>query len=239
MRKTVLVNGASRGIGRAIVEKFTEEGYRVAFTYKDSEEAARELSATTGSLAIRADTACEKDVIQAVARAEEELFGIGCLVNNAAIAGFSLFTEISLEEWNRFLGVNLTGAFLYSREVLKRMLPRHEGKIINIASMWGVTGASCEVHYSAAKAGLIGMTRALAKEVGPSGITVNAIAPGVILTDMNRALSGADLAALREETPLARLGTTEDIARAVYFLAGEGGDFITGEVLNVNGGFVI
>ena len=108
-----------------------------------------------------------------------------------------------------------------------------------MASMWGVTGASCEVHYSAAKAGLIGMTRALAKEVGPSGITVNAVAPGVIMTDMNRALSEEDLAALREETPLMKLGTAEDVARAVLFLAGEGGDFITGEVLNVNGGFVI
>ena len=239
MKQTVLVNGGSRGIGRAIVETFARGGYRVAFTYKNSEEAARELSASTGALAICADTACEEDVRRAVAYAEEELCGIGCLINNAAVAGFSLFTEITLEEWNRFFAVNLTGAFLYSREVLRRMLVRHEGKIINIASMWGVTGASCEVHYSAAKAGMIGMTRALAKEVGPSGITVNAIAPGVIMTDMNRALSEEDLAALREETPLSRLGTPEDVARAAYFLAGEGGDFITGEVLSVNGGFVI
>lgn len=239
MKKTLLVNGGSRGIGRAIVEKFTEDGYRVAFTYKSSGEAARELAEKTGALALFADTASEGDVMRAVARAEEELSGIGCLVNNAAVAGFSLFTDITLEEWNRFFSVNLTGAFLYSREVLKRMIPRHEGKIINIASMWGVTGASCEVHYSAAKAGMIGMTRALAKEVGPSGITVNAVAPGVILTDMNRALSEEDLAALREETPLMRLGMPEDIARAVAYLAGDGGDFITGEVLNVNGGFVI
>lgn len=239
MKKTVLVNGGSRGIGRAVVEAFAHRGYRVAFTYKNSEEAARCLALSVGALAIRADTACEEEVVAAVARAEEELSGIGCLVNNAAVAGFSLFTDITLSEWNRFLSVNLTGAFLYSREVLKYMLPRHEGKIVNMASMWGVTGASCEVHYSAAKAGLIGMTRALAKEVGPSGITVNAVAPGVIMTDMNRALSEDDLAALREETPLMKLGTAEDVARAVLFLAGEGGDFITGEVLNVNGGFVI
>lgn len=239
MKKTVLVNGGSRGIGRAIVEKFSEEGFRVAFTYRNSKDAAEELAAKTGALAIRADTAREEDVAGAVDLAERELSGIGCLVNNAAVAGFSLFTDISLEEWNRFFSVNLTGAFLYSREVLKRMIPRHEGKIVNIASMWGVTGASCEVHYSAAKAGMIGMTRALAKEVGPSGITVNAVAPGVILTDMNRALSEEDLSALRDETPLMRLGLPEDVARAVLFLAGDGGDFITGEVLNVNGGFVI
>lgn len=239
MKKTILVNGGSRGIGKAIVELFATAGWQVAFTYKSSAEEAAFLSERTGALALRADTACEEEVIAAVEKAEEALSGIGCLVNNAAVSSFSLFTDITLADWNSLFSVNLTGAFLYSREVLRHMLSRHAGKIVNIASMWGVTGASCEVHYSAAKAGMIGMTRALAKEVAPSGITVNAIAPGVIMTDMNRALSEEDLRALCEETPLGRLGRVEDVAEAVRYLAEESGDFVTGQVLQVNGGFVI
>ena len=135
--------------------------------------------------------------------------------------------------------MNVTGPFLYCREVLPAMIAKKHGRIINISSMWGVTGASCEVHYSATKAALNGMTRALAREVGPSGITVNAIAPGVIETEMNASLSPADLAALCEETPLCRLGTPREVAEAAYFLAGDGAAFITGQVLGVNGGFVI
>ncbi len=236
--QSVLITGGSRGIGRAMVELFAKEGYRVAFTYLSSEKAARELSARTGALAILADCEREDTILSAVAEAEAALGGIDCLINNAAISGFSLLTDITTEEWDRFLRVNLTAPFIFSRAVLPAMIRKGQGRIVNITSMWGLVGASCEVHYSATKAGLIGFTKALAKEVGPSGITVNAIAPGVIETDMNRSLSEEDLSALKEETPLSRLGKPEEIARAALFLCSEGAGFITGEIMNISGGFI-
>ena len=237
--RSVLVNGASRGIGAEIVRLFCERGYRVAFTYKSSAQAAARLASETGALAIVADSASEGEVIRAVAEARDFLESIDVLVNVAAISSFSLFTDITAEEWSRIFAVNVNGAFYYSRAVLPEMIARKSGRIINISSMWGSVGASCEVHYSATKAALDGMTRALAKEVAPSGITVNAVAPGVIATDMNSALSEDAIEALREETPLGRLGTPRDVAEAVLFLAGESGDFITGQIIGVNGGFVI
>ena len=236
--QSVLITGGSRGIGRAMVELFSSEGYRVAFTYLSSVEEAKVLAAKTGALAIRADAEREDEILAAVATAEEALGGIDCLINNAAIAGFSLVTDITTAEWERFLRVNLTAPFIFSRAVLPSMIRKQKGRIVNISSMWGLVGASCEVHYSATKAGLIGFTKALAKEVGPSGITVNAIAPGVIETDMNRALSEDDLAALREETPVSRLGRPEEVARAALFLCSEGASFITGEIMNISGGFI-
>lgn len=236
--RSVLITGGSRGIGRAMVELFAKEGYRVAFTYLSSEKEAKALSEKTGALAIRADSEKEDEILSAVAEAEAALGGIDCLINNAAISGFSLLTDITTEEWDRFLRVNLTAPFIFSRAVLPAMIRKGQGRIVNITSMWGLVGASCEVHYSATKAGLIGFTKALAKEVGPSGITVNAIAPGVIETDMNRALSEEDLSALREETPLSRLGKPEEIARAALFLCSEDASFITGEIMNISGGFI-
>ena len=236
--RSVLITGGSRGIGRAMVELFAAEGWQVAFTYLRSEDAAKSLSDQTGALAIRADAESESEILASVKAAEDAFGSVDCLINNAAISGFSLVTDIKTEEWERFLRINLTAPFLYARAVLPSMIRKQKGRIINISSMWGLVGASCEVHYSAAKAGLIGFTKALAKEVGPSGITVNAIAPGVIETDMNRALSEEDLAALREETPLSRLGRPEEVARAALFLASEDAGFITGEVLNLSGGFV-
>lgn len=237
--KTVLITGGSRGIGRAMVELFSKNGYKVAFTYKNSENEAKNLAELTGALAICADSAIEADVLNAVDIARDRLGRIDCLINNAGISSFSLFTDITLDEWNRHLAVNLTGAFLYSKAVIPGMVSRKQGRIINITSMWGVVGSSCEVHYSTAKAGLIGMTKALAKELGPSGITVNAIAPGLIDTDMNRGLSDADIAAVAEETPLMRIGYAEEVARAALFLAGEGAGFITGEIMNVSGGYIM
>ncbi|MBQ8268119.1 MAG: 3-oxoacyl-ACP reductase FabG [Clostridia bacterium] len=236
--QSVLITGASRGIGRAMVELFASEGYQVAFTYLSSEKEARALSQKTGALALRADCEREEEILSAVSEAEAALGGIDCLINNAAISGFSLLTDITTEEWNRFLRINLTAPFIYSRAVLPAMIRKGRGRIVNITSMWGLVGASCEVHYSAAKAGLIGFTKALAKEVGPSGITVNAIAPGVIETDMNRSLSEEDLIALKDETPLSRLGRPEEIARAALFLCSEGAGFITGEIMNISGGFI-
>ena len=216
--KTVLITGGSRGIGSELVRHFASAGYSVAFTYKSSVSEAEALSAKTGALAIRADSANESEVKEAVAKTFETYGSVDCLINNAAISSFSLFTDITLEEWNNMVAVNLTGAFLYSKSVIPDMLRRKQGRIINITSMWGLVGASCEVHYSATKAALIGMTKALAKELGPSGITVNAIAPGVINTEMNAKLSDEDKEALVNDTPLMRIGEPSDIAAAALFL---------------------
>ena len=237
--KTVLVTGASRGIGREIVRAFATAGYRVSFTYLNSEDMASELSREGGALAIRADSARADECIGAVDRAISEFGGIDILVNNAAISDFSLFTDISLEKWNNIIGINLTSAFIYSRECVKDMLKRKSGAIVNITSMWGVVGASCEVAYSTAKAGLIGMTKALAKELGPSGIRVNAVAPGVINTDMNKRIAKEDMEALKDETPLMRIGEPSEIARAVMFLSSDESSFITGDVINATGGFIV
>lgn len=237
--KTALVTGGSRGIGRAVVEELCRNGYSVAFTYKNSETEAKSLAESTGAIAIKADSAIEADVISAVEYATETLGKIDCLVNNAGVSAFSLFGDITLDEWNRVFAVNLTGAFLYSREVSRGMINRKCGKIINISSIWGLVGSSCEVHYSASKAGLIGMTKALAKELGPSGITVNAIAPGVIDTEMNASLGAETLEGLKEETPLMRLGLASEVAKSVLYLSSDGANFVTGQVLNVSGGFVI
>jgi 3-oxoacyl-[acyl-carrier protein] reductase len=237
--KTVLITGGSRGIGRACAELFAANGYNVAFTYKNSENEAKNLAESINALAIRADSEVESDVIGAVEATLSEYGKIDCLINNAGISSFSLFTDLTLDEWQKTINVNLTGAFLYSRETVRSMISRKNGKIINITSMWGLVGSSCEVHYSASKAGLIGLTKALAKELGPSGITVNAIAPGVIDTDMNKALSEEDLKALEDETPLMRIGRAEEVARCALYLAGDAADFITGEVINLSGGLVI
>ncbi len=236
--RSVLITGGSRGIGRAMVELFSAEGFRVAFTYLRSECEARALAEKTGAIAIRADAENESEILASVETARLSLGRIDCLINNAAVSAFSLLTDTASEDWERMLRINLTAPFLYSRAVLPEMIRAGQGRIVNISSMWGLVGASCEVPYSAAKAGLIGFTKALAKEVGPSGITVNAIAPGVIETDMNRALSEEALGALKEETPLCRLGRPEEVARAALFLCSEHAGFITGEILNISGGFV-
>ncbi len=236
--KNVLVTGGSRGIGKAIVEAFCGAGYNVAFTYKSSDKAAEELKMSTGALAIKADSEREEDIIRAVKLTKEALGSVDILVNNAAVSSVSLITDVSLEEWNRVMNTSVTGAFLFSKCVLPHMIREKWGRIINISSMWGIVGASCEVHYSTAKAALIGFTKALAKEVGPSGITVNAIAPGVVRTDMNAAFSDEDMKALEDETPVGRIAEPAEIARAVLFLASEESGFITGDVMNVSGGFI-
>lgn len=237
--KTVLITGGSRGIGEAAVRLFAKEGYAVAFTYKDSAERAASLAAECGALALRADSSSDDEIRLAVERAISELGHIDCLVNNAGVSMFGLICDTAPEEWDSLFRTNVTGAYLYSSYVLRDMIKRHSGRIINISSVWGLVGASYEVCYSSAKAALIGMTKALAKEVGPSGITVNAIAPGVIETDMNLSLSEDDLSALCEQTPLGRLGSPSEVAAAALFLASEGASFITGEVINISGGFVI
>ncbi len=237
--KNVFITGGSRGIGKAMVELFSENGYKVAFTYKSSEAEALALSKKCSALAIKANSASEDEINYAVERALAEIGEIDCLINNAAVSSFSLFTDIKTEEWNDIFSVNVTAAFLYTRALLPQMIKRKSGRIINISSMWGIVGSSCEVAYSATKAALIGMTKALAKEVGPSGITVNAIAPGVIDTKMNSALSEEDMEILKNDTPLMRIGSTKEVAEAALFLASEAASFITGEVLNVNGGYIV
>lgn len=237
--ETVLVTGGSRGIGREIVRMFRDNGYNVAFTYLNSTDMAEELAEAVGALAIRADSKNADDCIRAVETAVARFGKIDVLVNNAAICDFSLFTDMTLERWNEIIMANLTSAFIYSRECVKDMLKRKHGSIVNVSSMWGIVGSSCEVAYSTAKAGMIGMTKALAKELGPSGIRVNAVAPGVINTDMNKNLSPEDIDALRDETPLMRIGEPTEIAKAVLFLASDASSFITGDVLNASGGYIV
>ena len=233
--KNVLIVGGSRGIGRACVEKFAREGFVVSFIYNNSDAQADELSAKTGSYAIKEDISDPSKARAAVAKAIDEMGSIDILVNNAGISLIKLFTDTTDEDYYNIMNTNIGGTFFVTREVAKNMISNHFGRIVNIGSMWGKTGASCEVAYSAAKAGLRGLTMSMAKELGPSGITVNCIEPGVIETEMNARLSEEDKTALAEETPLGRIGTPEDVAHAALFFAEA--EFVTGEPLSVGGGF--
>lgn len=239
MNKVVFITGGSRGIGACAVKMFAEAGYRVAFTYLKSENEALCLSKSTGALAIKADASNSKEMSDAIRCACEELGHIDILINNVGISEFSLFTDISDDMWHKMLDTNLSSAFYASRAVLPQMISRKDGCIINVSSMWGQVGASCEVHYSASKAGLIGLTKALAKEVAPSGIRVNCVAPGAIDTEMNACLSDEAIEEIKSETPLGRLGTPEEIANILLFLADERSSFITGQVIGANGGMII
>ena len=244
MKKTVLITGASRGIGRAAAEAFAKAGYDVAVNYNKSAEAAetlcRELEKySVKALPFQADVADKKTVEKMSAEIEIAMGAVSVLVNNAGIAEQALFTDITEEMWDRMFAVNVKGAYNCTQAVLPKMIHEKYGRIINISSMWGISGASCEVHYSAAKASLIGFTKALAKEVGLSGITVNCVAPGVIDTDMNGHLSPEIISELKEETPLNRIGAPRDVAETVLFLASEKASFITGQTISVDGGFIL
>ena len=238
-KRGVLVSGGSRGIGRAIVEAFIKKGYSVAFLYEKNDEAARNVAEKCGAIAIKCDIADSFSVKNAVAEAREHLGAIDVLVNNAAVSSIKPFDTFSDEEWNRMIGVNLSGTFFLCREIAPDMVSRKFGRIINIGSMWGKIGASCEVPYSAAKAGVRGFTMALAKELAPSGVTVNCIEPGVIMTEMNASLGEETLKELAEETPVCRLGEPSEVAAAVCFFASEDASFITGQILGVDGGFAV
>ena len=242
--KSVLITGASRGIGAACVRRFAAAGYAVALNYHRSQAAAlalaEEINQAGGrAMAVQADVADPLDVNRMVDNVLDNFCQLDTLVCNAGVAWQGLITDCTDETWRRLFSVNVDGAFYCCRAVLPHFIHRKAGRIVTVSSIWGLTGGSCEVPYSASKAAIIGLTKALAKEVGPSGITVNCVAPGVIDTQMNENLTADDLEALRQETPLERIGTPEDVAESVYFLASEAGGFLTGQVLSPNGGILI
>ena len=244
MMKTVLITGASRGIGAATARLFAAHDYRVAVHYHQSKAQADALvaeltAAGADAFAVCADIADSAAVSAMVAQVLARFGRIDVLVNNAGISTSGLVTDVTDAEWDRMMGVNLSGAFYACRAVLPSMIARQSGSIVQVSSMWGQVGASCEVAYSTAKAGMIGLTKALAKEVAPSGIRVNCVAPGVIDTDMNAHLSIDDMAALADETPCGRIGTPKEVAETIYFLASDAASFVTGQILGVNGGWVI
>lgn len=243
-RKTVLVTGGAKGIGASVCRKLAQDGYNIVVCYNTSELKAQELKDELLAFNVdveifKADVSKSAEVFELFENFDRRFGSLYALVNNSGVAEQALFTDITDEMWKKMIGTNLSGAFYCSREAVKRMVKNKEGKIVNITSMWGQVGASMEVHYSASKAGLIGMTKALAKEVGLSGITVNAVSPGVVKTDMISEFSAIDLEALKDDTPLNKIGEPIDVANAVSFLISSGADFITGQVLGVNGGFVI
>lgn len=244
MNQTVLITGASRGIGRAAAAAFARNGYNVAVNYCKSKEKATDLADELNgygvmAAAYQADVSDKTAVGEMFRKAEQELGRISVLVNNSGIAEQILFSDITEEKWDRMFAVNVKGTYNCTQAALPSMIHEKYGRIINVSSMWGISGASCEVHYSASKAALIGFTKALAKELGLSGITVNCIAPGVIGTDMNSAISREILEELKEDTPLNRIGTPEDVAAAILFLASDKASFITGQTLSVDGGFIL
>ncbi len=230
---SVLITGGSRGIGAAAVRAFAARGDRVTFLYEKHHAAAQAVAAETGATAICADVADEAAVAAAFAGLEE----LDVLINNAGICHYGLLSQTPQAVWDRIFAVNVRGAYLCTNAAMPLFLKRRRGAIINVSSMWGQVGASCEAAYSASKGAILALTKALAKELGPSGIRVNAVAPGVILTDMVAHVDPEVLDSLREETPLERNGRPEDVANAMVYLAGA--EFITGQILPVNGGFVI
>lgn len=235
--KTALITGGSRGIGAAAVRAMTAAGYAVAFLYRADEAAAARVAGQTGAWPIQCDICNSGAVKDAAQKVLARFHHLDALVNNAGMAQQKLLTDVTDEDWRRLLDVNLTGAFYVTRAFLPAMIAQKQGRIVNVSSIWGQVGASCEAPYSAAKAGLIGLSKALAKELAPSGITVNCLCPGVIRTDMLGDISQQTLNDLASETPLGRLGTPEDVAAAILWLCGQGAGFITGQVIGVDGGF--
>ncbi len=233
----VFITGGSRGIGAGCVRTFAQAGHKVAFLYEKSEAAASTLAKETGALAIRADVADRAQVFQAVERAKKRIGPIDTLVCAAGIAHSGLFQDMTEPQLRRLMDVNTLGAFFASQAAAPDMISDRFGTITFISSVWGQVGASCEAAYSMSKGALIALTLALAKELGPSHIRVNCVAPGVIDTDMNARLTAGDKEALLDATPLGRIGTADDVAQSVLFLASEKARFITGQVLGANGGF--
>lgn len=239
MKQTVWITGGSRGIGAACVRAFAQAGWRVAFSYLKSGDAAEKLAAETGALAVQADMTVREEVERCVREIHAAYGLLGVLVCNAGVAQQKMFCDLTDADWDFIMNGNLRSAFYCIQSVLPDLVHEKSGAIVTVSSVWGVSGASCESHYAASKAGLIGLTKSLAQELGLSGIRVNCVAPGVIDTDMNAMHDAETLAGLAEETALGRLGTAEEAARAIRFLCSPDASFVTGQVLGVTGGFVI
>ena len=244
MSKTVIVTGASKGIGATTAIHFAERGYNVVINYNNSYQSAKLLTTSLKSrgfsvIQIKADVSNRMETDLLIKETIDKFGSIDILVNNAGISQIGLIDEIDDYDAQRIFDVNLKGVYNCCRSVTPYMVNQKYGKIINITSMWGQVGASCEVAYSASKAGVIGLTKALAKELAPSNITVNAISPGLIETSMNANVSIDDLNSFVEDIPLGRIGNTSDVANAVLFLANDSSDYITGQIIGVNGGYVV
>lgn len=242
MNKNVIVTGGSRGIGEAIVRLLVESGCNVVLNYNKSEVKAKKIQEELKNKGydieiFKADVSKREDCKKLIEYSLEEFGKIDVLVNNAGISEYKLFTDITDDEWNNMLKTNLNSVFYMSQEIAKHMINRKSGNIINISSIWGMVGASCEVHYSVAKAGVNGLTKALAKELGPSNIRVNAVAPGETNTDMKKGLTEEELKDIEEQTPLRKIGEPIDIARCVKWLVED--EFTTGQIISPNGGWVI
>ena len=242
--KTALITGGSRGIGQACVLAFAQAGWQVAWCYRKEKDQSLALEQELknrglSGLGIAADVADSGQVEALFSQIEQALGPVDALVCNAGVAYQGLLSDMTDEDWRRVMGVDLDGVFYCCRRAIPSMVRRQKGSILTISSMWGLTGGSCEAAYSAAKAGVIGLTKALAKELGPSGVRVNCIAPGVIDTEMNGNLTPEVMAQLREETPLGTIGTPKQVADLALYLAGEGASFLTGQVISPNGGFLI
>lgn len=244
--KTALITGVSGGIGKAIAKKFILEGYFVIGQYNQNENAILELKEELATInkqdylfAIKADFTSAEQINKMMDTVLQSFSSISVLVNNAGVALYKLITDTTLEEWDRLFSINLKSTYLVTNRVLKGMISKKQGKIINVSSMWGLVGSSMEVAYSATKSAIIGYTKALAKEVGPSGINVNCVCPGVIKTPMNAHLTSEDIKALEQETPLGRIGTPEEVSELIYFLSSEKADFITGQTISCDGGFAL
>lgn len=237
--RNVVITGGTRGIGEACAKAFIENGDRVFVIYEKSAERADKLKNELGVLPVQCDVSKKEDVIRAVEEIHKVASYIDVLINNAGISQIKLFSDITESELTRMFGVNMFGTFFMTQELLPDMIHKKYGKIINISSMWGEVGASCEVHYSASKSAVIGFTKALAKELAPSGISVNCITPGVIETEMNEQLTPEDKEALVDEIPLSRMGKPSEVAKLAVFLASADSDYITGQVIGISGGMVI
>lgn len=238
MKKIVLITGASRGIGREIAINLAKKGYTVIANYNKSEQQAKELENNNENIEIyKTDVSKRNDVKNMVKYILNKYGKIDVLINNAGISETKLFTDVTDEDWNKIINTNLYSAFCVTQEVLPNMINRKQGCIINISSVWGIVGASCETIYSIAKAGLDGMTKSLAKELGPCNIRVNSIAPGIINTDMNKNLTSEDLENIKNEIPLERIGKTLDISKCVEWLIDD--DYTTGQIISINGGWII
>ena len=237
--RVVLITGGSRGIGAATARRFAAGGDRVVVNYCRSRQQAEALAEEIGGMAVQADVSDPAQVKKMVDNVLEKFCQLDILICNAGIAQQKLFGDLTDQDWRQMFAVNVDGVFYTIRAALPQFIHRKAGKILTLSSMWGQVGGSCEVAYSAAKAAVIGLTKALAQELGPSGITVNCVSPGVIDTEMNGSLSREDLAALAEETPLGRIGRPEEVAEALWYLASEGANFMTGQILSPNGGLIV